>query len=197
MAEFKLAYERTLGHEGGYVNDPDDRGGETYKGIARNYHANWEGWPVIDSLRDEVDFPECLSTNDSLQRMVREFYKANYWDKANLDSLQSQDVAEEIFDTGVNQGMGTAIKYLQEVLNMLNRNEQDYPDMQVDGVWGNTTETAYSVYMNTPRWTSRSVQKCVDTLRKLLNALQAEKYINIIRNDASQEKFMLGWLKRV
>jgi len=35
MAKFKISHERTGGFEGGYVNDPDDRGGETAFGIAR------------------------------------------------------------------------------------------------------------------------------------------------------------------
>jgi lysozyme family protein len=35
MAEFKTAFEVTMKAEGGYVNDPDDPGGETYKGSAR------------------------------------------------------------------------------------------------------------------------------------------------------------------
>ena len=47
MAEFKKAYDKTMGHEGGYVHDPDDAGGETYKGISRRYHPGWEGWKVV------------------------------------------------------------------------------------------------------------------------------------------------------
>lgn len=35
MAKFEHALQLLLQHEGGYVNDPDDQGGETYKGIAR------------------------------------------------------------------------------------------------------------------------------------------------------------------
>ena len=35
-------------HEGGYVFDPDDSGGETYKGVARKFHSKWEGWSKID-----------------------------------------------------------------------------------------------------------------------------------------------------
>ena len=35
MADFRLAYKKIEAAEGGYVNDPDDKGGETYKGISR------------------------------------------------------------------------------------------------------------------------------------------------------------------
>ena len=40
MAEFKLAIPRVITNEGGYVNDPDDPGGETKYGISkRSYPA--------------------------------------------------------------------------------------------------------------------------------------------------------------
>ena len=37
MAEFETAYYLTNKIEGGYANDQDDKGGETYRGIARNF----------------------------------------------------------------------------------------------------------------------------------------------------------------
>lgn len=51
MAEFNLALKRMLGHEGGYSNDPDDLGKETYKGISRANHKNWSGWTQIDKYK--------------------------------------------------------------------------------------------------------------------------------------------------
>jgi lysozyme family protein len=197
MADFTTAYNQTLGHEGGYVNDPQDRGGETYKGIAREFHPRWNGWEVIDKLKDEPDFPDCLATHDSLQRMVKQFYKDRFWNPAELDVMESQQLADELFDTGVNQGMQSAIEYMQEALNMLNRDEEDFHDIAVDGVFGKQTRQAYQQYLATGAWSTRSVQACIRTLVKLINALQAERYINIVRNDASQERFMFGWLNRV
>jgi lysozyme family protein len=45
MADFKQAYQLVLQNEGGYVNDPNDPGGETYKGVARNIYivTGWGG----------------------------------------------------------------------------------------------------------------------------------------------------------
>ena len=34
MAKFIISFQKTVTNEGGYINDPDDLGGETYKGIA-------------------------------------------------------------------------------------------------------------------------------------------------------------------
>ncbi len=49
MANFTQAYNLTSAHEGGYVNDAIDRGGETYRGISRVYHSSWKGWSNIDA----------------------------------------------------------------------------------------------------------------------------------------------------
>jgi len=70
MADFNDAYEKTILNEGGYKlhNVPDDRGGQTYAGIARRYHPNWPGWRYIDS--NDLDNPE-------LTKQVRAFYKEN------------------------------------------------------------------------------------------------------------------------
>ena len=57
MADFKKALTETLRHEGGYVNDPKDPGGETYKGISRKNHPDWEGWNIIDEKKILSSFP--------------------------------------------------------------------------------------------------------------------------------------------
>ena len=38
MADFNDAFDETMGHEGGYVNDSNDAGGETYRGISRRFN---------------------------------------------------------------------------------------------------------------------------------------------------------------
>ena len=104
MANFTEAFEKTMGHEGGYVNDPDDAGGETYCGISRVYNPSWYGWTLIDQEKDEPDFPACLEDDEDLDAAVEDFYKDKYWDVNRLDDVDSQAVAEEMFDTGVNMG---------------------------------------------------------------------------------------------
>lgn len=51
MAEFAKAYKKLEVAEGGYVNDPDDAGGETYKGVSRKANPNWIGWIILDDLK--------------------------------------------------------------------------------------------------------------------------------------------------
>ena len=50
MANFDIAFRRTISAEGGYVNDPNDKGGETYMGISRRAHPTSKIWTYIDKV---------------------------------------------------------------------------------------------------------------------------------------------------
>lgn len=75
MANFEIAYNLTAAAEGGYSNNPNDRGGETWRGIARKRHPMWIGWAIVDSIRPKSCFPKCLGAHVELDKAVREFYK--------------------------------------------------------------------------------------------------------------------------
>ena len=109
MAIFEIEYNKTMSHEGGYSHDPHDAGGETYKGVARRYHIGWSGWKIIDSMKQENGFPRSLDNNKELQFKVLSFYKQNFWDRFQGDNIQDQDIAGELFDTGVNMGIKRAV----------------------------------------------------------------------------------------
>jgi lysozyme family protein len=199
QSEFLNAFLKTNGHEGGYVNDPTDRGGETYKGIARKFWPNWEGWSIIDILKKKYKhgiLNARLNANAGLQAMVEEFYRHNYWNKNMLYEFD-QAIADEIYDTGVNQGAKTAAKYFQKALSKLNRNQKDFPDLLPDGKIGNKTILAYRAYMATERFSTRSYTILIGWLLSIMNYYQLDKYINIADNDLSQERFIPGWLNRV
>ncbi len=189
MADFKTAYSKTMGHEGGYVHDPDDAGGETYKGIARKYNGDWSGWVIIDDCKKMIscdDFPACLDDKDELQDSVHGFYKERYWDVNKLDSVSSQAIAEEMFDTGVNMGTGRAAKFLQKSLNYLNRNGSLYSDLTVDGAIGPASLGALA-----------KVASDEKVLLTMLNVLQGQHYMNYMDKDPVQKKYARGWFKRV
>jgi len=123
MADFKAAFERTMSREGGYVFDPDDAGGETYKGIARRFHPSWDGWEIVDEIKRfaQADLADVLDDNDTLQERVAAFYRAQFWNRFMGDAITDQRVAEELFDTAVNMGVHRAVTFLQRALNLLNR----------------------------------------------------------------------------
>jgi lysozyme family protein len=191
MADFEIAFDETMIREGGYVNDPDDRGGETYRGISRVFHGSWAGWQTIDRTRakDPDDFESDLDSDPELDRLVKKFYRENFWNVLHGDEITDQHLANELFDTGVNQGSGTAIRYWQESLNLLNRNERDYADIEVDGKVGNQTLSATASFIERNGST--------ESLLKVLNLLQGMHYIEKCQKTPSQRKFMFGWLKRV
>lgn len=111
MSDFEVAYKRTNAFEGGYVNDPDDNGGETYHGIARKFHPTWQGWVIIDFQKKKPNFPKNLEQRKiELEKLKKEFYKQNFWDLVLGDKIKNQKVANDLYDTAVNMGVSTSIK---------------------------------------------------------------------------------------
>lgn len=189
MADFKEAFDITMGHEGGYVNDPDDAGGETYRGISRKYNPSWTGWVLIDDCkRFEFSMEECLKMKgDAMDRQVENFYKDKYWDCWWGDDISSQEIANEMFDTGVNMGTGRAVKFLQQSLNYLNRNGRLFSDIVEDGDFGNNTMRAFNSLPESDH----------HTLFIMMNVLQGQHYMNYMSKSPTQEKYARGWFKRV
>lgn len=95
MANFDISVMRTLKEEGGYVNDPKDKGGETKYGIAKRYHPNTD----IKNLT--VDGAKAI-------------YKAEYWNPIKGDSIKDQSLADSVFDFGVIAGTGRALQFAQK-----------------------------------------------------------------------------------
>lgn len=188
MADFQIAYEKTMGHEGGYVHDPDDVGGETYKGIARAYNGSWSGWNIIDSHKGDSNFPSSLDNIVGLQNSVHNFYKEKYWDVNRLDNVSDQDIAEEMFDTGVNMGVRRSAKFLQRSLNYLNRNGSLYNELTVDGAIGSASLSALNIVLG---------DGDERVLLTMLNVLQGQHYMNYMDKSPSQKKYARGWFKRV
>lgn len=192
MAEFKIAFDETMLHEGGYVNDPDDTGGETYRGIARKYHPDWPGWGRINQYKLQFpgEFPKQLDDDEDLQKQVEDFYRELFWKPVRGESLSDQSLANELFDTGVNQGVGAAIRSWQDALNLLNRNGKDYPEIEVDGIASEQT------LATTDRFLERNRNQ-PDRLLKVLNLMQGSRYLELARKNPVQRKFLHGWLNRI
>lgn len=185
MADFSIAYKITMGHEGGYSDHPNDKGAATFAGISRKYHPAWNGWLIIDRYKSFPGFPSNLKGNQALQEQVFSFYKKNFWDVNKLDHINNQEIANEVFDTGVNMGYKTAAECLQAAYNLLSKNEASYNKIAVDGSIGSKTLTA----INSHQYPSRIV--------KTLNILQGIRYVHICERDPTQEVFFAGWIERV
>ena len=93
---FDQAFERLMGHEGGYVNDPRDPGGETKWGISKR------SYPGVDIK--------------SLTRQgAAEIYRRDFWDPLGQAPAA---VKFQVFDFAVNSGISTAVRKLQAAIGV-------------------------------------------------------------------------------
>lgn len=172
---FDSCIDKVLGVEGGYVNDPNDSGGETNWGIT-------------------VAVARAFGYTGSMRMMTREqaktIYRQRYWDSLKLDDVYalSQDIAHELFDTSVNLGVDAAGRFLQRALNVLNRGAAMYPDVTVDGRVGPMTIAALREYLRQRGKTGEVV------MMRALNSLQGSFYIELAERRAKDEAFVFGWL---
>jgi len=118
MADYKTAIKRILQHEGGYVNDPKDNGGETYKGISRKNWPKWTGWAFVDHAKKTPGFEKQLNANVQLQDSVISFYKREFWDKIGGDMIASQTISNNLVDAAVNEGIRPAVKRAEKIVLM-------------------------------------------------------------------------------
>jgi lysozyme family protein len=187
MADFKIADKITGLNEGGYANDPDDRGGETYAGIARNFWPKWLGWKYIDQYK--VDYAKAKSQNrtklslaqwinasakvktEPIEELVNEFYRVNFWELNRLGDFKCQQLANTVYDFGVNSGKGRAAKYIQDVAGV-----------NTDGVIGRKTIDAIN-------------SRDCETIYNAFNAKREKFYRDIAVG--SQAKFLRSWLSRL
>lgn len=94
---FEQAFEKLIGHEGGYVDHPSDPGGRTNHGVTERV-ARAHGYQG-----DMRDLP--LET-------AKEIARAAYWDAVRADELP-EAVRFDVFDGAYNSGTGQAAKWLQ------------------------------------------------------------------------------------
>ncbi|HTJ50683.1 MAG TPA: glycosyl hydrolase 108 family protein [Cyclobacteriaceae bacterium] len=172
MALFEDALKKTLLNEGGYVNDPDDPGGETYKGVARKIFSKWDGWQIVDSLKQQSGFPSSLDRNSELQNQIHDFYKVNFWDRISGDDIANQNVAFSIFDFGVNAGVTTSAILAQHVV-----------DANPDGAIG--TNTVKAINAMDPEFFLASF-----TIAKIV------RYVGIANKKPASRKYFFGWVSR-
>lgn len=158
---FEIAYAATSIHEGGYSNDPNDPGGETYCGISRRWYPNWIGWATVDLLKDR---PEEMERHSGLRDMVQSFYLVEYWGKLRCETISrmSGTVACELFDSAVNVSKRKAVKFLQVGLNMLNtkNGKQLYSPLKPDGLIGLKTLSALQYCLESAPNAETLIYKC-------------------------------------
>ena len=183
MADFQKILKDTLLSEGGFSNDPDDNGGMTIFGIARTRNPQWAGWRDVDKIirdngwnvNNESHWPLIAKACKYLES-IESFYRINFWNVIKGDQITSNAVAGSLFDYGVNTGMGTAVKNIQNCLKITS-----------DGSFGPKSLATLNEYI-----VNGNVYQLLQefTLRKLL------RYVKIVKVDEDQIKYIFGWTSR-
>ena len=119
MADFEKAFNKIIANEGGYVDDKDDKGGETFMGITRKNHPNLAIWDIIDEYIDvngsTYGLLKYIKNNNKAMNSIKNIYKKQYWDKLLLDKVRSQSIANELFDDCVNRGVAATLKLVRKL----------------------------------------------------------------------------------
>lgn len=182
MANFLIAHKALEPYEGGYANTPSDKGGETFRGIARNFFPNWPGWTKIDALKSHPEFKRIVDDSPDLRGSVGVFYKNNFWDALKLDDFASQDLANYLFDTSVNFGIRRAALFLQQSLNEIGA------VIPVDGIVGPVTMDAVKAL--------GGAKTSAELIKLKIMRFRVKHRIGIIEEDGSQLQFIHSWLCR-
>lgn len=150
MADFNIAVKITLRWEGGLSDDPNDPGGLT------NYGLSQRSYPALD-------------IRNLTQAEAEEIYRRDFW---KYDGVESQSVANKLFDEGVNTGVSHAVKMAQSLLNVSR-----------DGVFGSGTLDALN---------SADAETFLQAYRQAL----VQFYTNLAQERPSEARYLSGWLRR-
>ncbi|MDB5541827.1 MAG: hypothetical protein JWQ89_3554 [Devosia sp.] len=91
--DFDTAFDRLIGHEGGYINSRADPGGETKYGISRR------------------SYPGEDIAGMTLER-AKQIYARDFWGPAGCDALPD-GIKFDVFDMAVNSGVTASIRVVQ------------------------------------------------------------------------------------
>ena len=89
-----------LRNEGGYINHPNDPGGETNFGIAKKFYPN-----------EDIK-------NMTIPRATYLYYR-DYWLPMNLKGFKNEELVLQVFDFGINAGIRRSIKLLQRLVGVI------------------------------------------------------------------------------
>lgn len=179
MTPFDEALSFVIGNEGGYVNDPDDRGGATNFGITQSTleRARREG---IGRLPKDV--------KDLTREQAYEIYRILYW-KASKASELPDPLCTLHFDAAVNHGVGGAGKLLQKTINNYTQKAGLDISVDVDGAVGPKTLYAFDECL--------AAKNNLKLICEIYCNEREKLYRSIVANDPRKKKFLNGWLNRL
>lgn len=111
MVDFNTAFQRLIGHEGGYSTDRKDPG-------------NWTGGKVGVGILKGTKYGIAANTYPNLDiknltiSQAKDIYKRDWWDKLGADLLHPS-IVYQLWDFAINAGKSRAVKELQHVAGVI------------------------------------------------------------------------------
>jgi lysozyme family protein len=96
-SKFLKAFDYLMYHEGGYVNDKKDAGGETKYGVSKRSYPHLD---IKNLTRDQA----------------RQIYFCDFWMKCKCENVEDENIATKFFDLAVHMGIPQAVKLVQRAL---------------------------------------------------------------------------------
>lgn len=169
MAQFEPAYNITARWEGGYQSHSSDTG--NYNSRGQLVGTNWGiSAPVYEDWINRP--PTTADMRNMSEATAKQIYRAKFWNAIQGDRINSQDVANILYDGRVNHGY-TGVKLMQGVLGIAK-----------DGSVGPVTLAAINA-ANPAQLFNRYKQAREDFYKQLAN------------NNPSYQAFLTGWLNRI
>ena len=120
---FELCISRVLDNEGGFQNNPADRGNwRGNKLIGTNYGISARSFPEVDIINLTMD-------------QAKNIYHKYFWERLNFEGINNPEIILQIFDFGVNAGKRLAIRKAQKLAQV-----------KADGIIGKITTRAINNY---------------------------------------------------
>lgn len=168
MADGRKLIPFILKWEGGFANNPNDRGGATNMGVTLK---TWRTCGYDKDHDGDIDVQDLkLITKEDVYNRV---FKPQCWDRFKADKIKNQSVANMCVDWAWHSGAGTAIKKVQRVLGL-----------KADGIVGNMTLSAIN---------RADQQKLFNQIKSSRLAFVE----NIVKARPSQKTFIKGWKNRI
>jgi lysozyme family protein len=175
-AKFDAAIRVVLRHEGGWVSDPADLGGETNFGISTLIIQREKLSPEFLGLDPKTAFkPGWLKPLTSTA--ATKVYWLLFWNKYQYDLIDNVDVATKIFDCGVNCGPSRAHVMAQKAANACGQ------VIKIDGLLGKDTVKAINAVPGPEFMAAMKTQ-------------MQNYYLSIIASRPANAKFKNNWMSR-
>ena len=118
-----IMYRLEFSNEDNVLEQNATENGWTFMGVYQGAFPNLDLWKTVRQKVQQANGSmklagSMLYNNVAVREMIDEFYKKEFWDKARLDEVVSQQIANEIFVAGVNMGMKKAVMMAQVLVGV-------------------------------------------------------------------------------